>query len=44
LQAPPEWIEELDIIAYKMGLSRSAYIRQACNRQMAADKRALGRR
>jgi hypothetical protein len=41
LQAPPEWIAELDAVAKSMGLSRSAYIRQACNRQMAADRRQL---
>lgn len=39
LQAPPEWIEELDRVADAVGMSRSAYIRNACNRQMAADRR-----
>lgn len=42
LQAPPEWIEELDRVAAAMGISRSAYIRQACNLKMAQDRRALG--
>jgi hypothetical protein len=37
LQAAPEWIAKLDKAAAAMGLSRSAYIRMACNRQMTAD-------
>lgn len=41
LQAPAEWIAELDRVAELMGMSRSAYIRHACNRQMAADRQLL---
>jgi hypothetical protein len=41
LQAAPEWIAELDAVAKMVGLSRSAYIRHACNRQMAADRKML---
>ena len=39
LQAPPEWIAKLDAAAARLGMSRSAYIRMACNRQMAADEK-----
>src|SRR4051812_5966295 len=42
LQAPPEWIDELDRAAAAVGLSRSAYIRLACNERMADDKRKRG--
>ncbi len=42
LQADPEWITELDRIAKKMGMNRSAYLRSAANRQMAADRIVLG--
>lgn len=42
LLADPEWIAELDRAAEELGLSRSAYIRMACNRQMAADRKARG--
>lgn len=42
LQAPPSWVEELDRIAEAVGLSRSAYIRQACNIKMAEDRRIHG--
>lgn len=42
LQAPPDWIEQLDAVAAAVGLSRSAYIRMACNMKMAADRRQLG--
>lgn len=36
--APPEWIQELDRCAEELGMSRSAYIRMSCNRQMARDR------
>lgn len=39
LQAPPEWIARLDAAAAKLGMSRSAYIRMACNRQMNLDEK-----
>jgi len=39
LQAPPAWIAKLDAAATRLGMSRSAYIRMACNRQMAADEK-----
>ncbi len=39
LQADPQWVAELDRAARSLGISRSAYIRMACNRQMAADRR-----
>ena len=42
LQAPADWIEELDRAAAAVGLSRSAYIRLACNRLMAEDRRSRG--
>lgn len=42
LQAPFDWVAELDRVAKMMGLSRSAYIRQACNLKMAQDKKAMG--
>lgn len=42
LQAPPDWIAELDAVAEAMGLSRSAFIRLACNKQMAAVRKELG--
>lgn len=38
-QAPPNWLPLLDAAAAALGLSRSAYIRMACNRQMEADRR-----
>ena len=38
-QAPEEWIARLDAAAAALGMSRSAYIRMACNRQMNADER-----
>ncbi len=38
LQAPPSWIVKLDKAAAAAGLSRSAYIRLACNRLMTEDK------
>lgn len=38
LQAPPDWIAELDALARRVGLSRSAYIRLACNNQMDKDR------
>jgi hypothetical protein len=40
LQAPPDWVKRLDRAAAALGMSRSAYIRMACNRQMSADARA----
>ncbi len=43
-QAPPDWLPQLDAAAQQLGLSRSAYIRMACNRQMEADRRARGDR
>ena len=39
--APPEWIDRLDDIARRMGLSRAAYIRLACNAKMQADEKSL---
>ncbi len=39
LQADPKWIAKLDKAAAALGLSRSAYIRLACNRLMASDAR-----
>lgn len=39
-QAPLNWLPLLDAAAASLGLSRSAYIRMACNRQMEADKKA----
>ncbi len=39
LQAQPAWIKKLDKAADALGMSRSAYIRMACNRQMAADRK-----
>ncbi len=41
-QAPLDWVRELDEAAEALGLSRSAYIRMACNRQMDADRRTKG--
>jgi hypothetical protein len=41
LQAPPDWIEQLDAVAKAMGTNRSAYIRGACNRQMAEDRKVI---
>lgn len=41
LQASPSWIDELDRVSSAMGISRSAYIRQACNRQMAEDRKII---
>jgi hypothetical protein len=37
--APPEWLAELDAAARQLGMRRSAYIRMACTRQMAADRK-----
>jgi hypothetical protein len=37
LQAPRKWVRKLDAAATTLGLSRSAYIRLSCNRQMSAD-------
>lgn len=34
LQATPEWADELDAAAQKLGLTRSAFIRMACNLQI----------
>jgi hypothetical protein len=42
LQVDPAWLAELDACADALGLSRSAYIRMACNRQMTADRRLQG--
>jgi hypothetical protein len=39
LQAPPEWIEELDECAKAMGLKRAGFIRLACNRLMDDERR-----
>lgn len=39
LLAESAWIEQLDAAAKAMGVSRSAYIRMACNRQMSSDRR-----
>ncbi len=39
-QAPPEWVEQLDAAAGAVGLSRSGYVRLACNKLMQADRRA----
>jgi hypothetical protein len=44
LQAPPEWIDFLDAVAKAMGMSRSAYIRQACNLRLSDDCKTLGSR
>lgn len=41
-QAPPEWVKELDEIAASLGLSRSAFIRMACNKIMQAEQRQKG--
>jgi len=41
-QAPPDWVKQLDAAAKAMGMSRSAYIRAACIRQMQADQKARG--
>jgi hypothetical protein len=38
-QADPAWIRKVEAAAHAIGLSKSAYIRLAVNRQMAADKR-----
>lgn len=37
--APVDWLKKLDALAKSLGLNRSAYIRLACNRQMASDER-----
>lgn len=37
--AEPEWVRDLEIAADALGLSRAAYIRMACNRLMASDKK-----
>ena len=37
LQAPPEWVGRLDATAARLGLSRSAFIRLACNKLMAIE-------
>jgi len=37
-QAPKSWVEKLDDAANALGMSRSAYIRMACNRQMQRDE------
>jgi hypothetical protein len=42
LQAETDWVKKLDAAAKAMGLSRSAYIRLACNKLMAADRRDRG--
>ena len=39
-QAPPNWVLLVDAAAEALGVSRSAYIRMAVNRQMDADRRA----
>ena len=39
LKAPVEWIAKLDAAAEAVGLSRSAYIRLACNKLIDSDKR-----
>jgi hypothetical protein len=39
LQAPHDWVERLDRAAAALGMSRSAYIRMACTRQMNLDAR-----
>lgn len=36
-QAPSEWVSRLDDAAASAGMSRSAYIRFACNKQMQRD-------
>lgn len=41
-QAPPSWVKKLDAAAAALGVSRSAYIRMACNKQMQADRKAEG--
>lgn len=41
-QAPPDWVVQLDTAARAVGLSRSAYIRLACNKLMQADHKAKG--
>lgn len=35
--APEEWVTQLDAAAAKRGMTRSAYIRNACIKQMLAD-------
>lgn len=42
IAAPPDWIVELDRVAAAMGMSRSAYIRVACNMKMIEDRKTLG--
>jgi hypothetical protein len=42
LQAPIGWAEQVDAIAAMVGLSRSAYIRQATMERMIADRVRLG--
>lgn len=39
-QAPTDWVTRLDAAASALGMSRSAYIRMACNRQMQSDNRS----
>lgn len=41
-QASPEWVQQLDAAARAVGVSRSAYIRLACNKLMQADRREQG--
>jgi hypothetical protein len=41
-QAQPEWVRDLDRAAEAVGLSRSAYIRLAVSKLVAADRRERG--
>jgi hypothetical protein len=42
LQVPAGFTAEVDRVAEACGLSRSAYIRQACLERMAQDRKRLG--
>ena len=42
LQVPVGFTAALDRVAASVGLSRSAYIRQACLERMAQDRKRLG--
>lgn len=42
MQVPPGWLQRVDRVAKSLGLSRSAYIRQATNLKLATDEAALG--
>jgi hypothetical protein len=44
IQVPLGWAEQLDAVASLVGLSRSAYIRQAVMERLIADRARLGLR